>query len=404
MNACPAPSMDNPHIGPLLGSIDCHINSAVSASYGRLFGSAGAPLMTALTVMLTLYVAFIGLGLMTGRSGSLRVLTPRALALGLILTFATAWPAYQTVIYGALVGGPDEVARALSGTHGGAAVAFADRLDDAVARIAQSASPGGQNTPAAAPGTPAAGLPALPSAQDALLWASLLILLLGTVGVLVTGKIILGVLLCVGPVFLVLALFSHTRSLFEGWLKTTLAFALTPMLATLTGSAALLFLDPAIEAVGREPTGEAAPSGPAAVLFLGSFVYGVLMVLAGRAAMTIGGGWRLGRPAGTGPAAPFILSVPPGARSVPAPSSLQARTAASGAVIIDRDRGADNPILSGERLRTVILAPGSAGAASPSGLSAPVRLGQRFRAAPRPAADAAGIARAVLPARSGGRP
>jgi type IV secretion system protein VirB6 len=356
--------------------------------------------MMALTVMMTLYVAFVGLGLMTGRGGSLRVLTPRALALGLILTFATAWPAYQRVIYGVMVGGPDEVAQALSGSRGEAATAFADRLDDAVAQIARSASPSGPKTPATGPGS-AAGMPALPSLNDALLWVSLLILLLGTVGVLVTGKIILGMLLCVGPVFLVLALFMHTRSLFEGWLKTTLAFALTPMLATLTGSAALLFLDPAIEAVAREPVGEASPSGPATVLFLGSFVYGVLMVLAARAAGSI---WLLGRMAASGLAAPLILTMPPGARSVEASSSMPGRSSGSRTAITDTVQGADSPALSAKHLRTVVLAPVSASASSSSGLSAPVRLGQRFRAGPKPAAYTGGIARAVQPARSGGRP
>ena len=67
------------------------------------------------------------------------------------------------------------------------------------------------------------------------MWLSALLLLLGTVGVLVTARIALAVLLAVGPVFVVLALFPGTRGLFAGWLRGVVLTAVTPLFAVLGG-------------------------------------------------------------------------------------------------------------------------------------------------------------------------
>ena len=50
--------------------------------------------------MLTLYIAFFAIGLMTGRTSlSVSGLTPRMMTLGIALTFATSWVAYQSVVW-----------------------------------------------------------------------------------------------------------------------------------------------------------------------------------------------------------------------------------------------------------------------------------------------------------------
>src|SRR5437762_3331827 len=78
-----------------------------SFAFGRLFGS-DAVLAQALTAALTLYIAFYAIGLLTGRTSlSVSALTPRMMTLGIALTFATSWVAYQSVIWNLLVGAPD---------------------------------------------------------------------------------------------------------------------------------------------------------------------------------------------------------------------------------------------------------------------------------------------------------
>ena len=55
-------------------------------------------LLPALTILLTLYVAFFAFSLITGRCRlGISALTPRMITLGLVLTFATSWIAYQSV-------------------------------------------------------------------------------------------------------------------------------------------------------------------------------------------------------------------------------------------------------------------------------------------------------------------
>ncbi len=55
-------------------------------------------------------------------------------------------------------------------------------------------------------------------------------------GLLVTARIGLALLLALGPIFVVLALFDGTRGLFTGWLKGLVMLALAPLFAVLGGT------------------------------------------------------------------------------------------------------------------------------------------------------------------------
>lgn len=286
MTACPSIGVDAATVRSALASVDCHIDAVVATSYGHLFAGPSAPLGVILTVVMTLYVALIGLRLMTGRGASLSELSPRAALLGLVLTFATAWPAYQTVVYGLLVHGPDQIAETLMGAQGGAALGFAGLLDRDLQRISEAAI---ALTPANEQVLTPAGM------NGGLLWLSALIFLLSSVGVLVAAKVVLGVLLACGPVFVVLALFPSTRGLFEAWLRVCVGFAFAPMLAVLSGSATLLFLEPAIAALPdamADPVPPEGPNGSVIMLFIGAIIYALLLTVTWAAAGRLVSGWR----------------------------------------------------------------------------------------------------------------
>src|SRR5260370_1139266 len=72
---------------------------------------------------------------------------------------------------------------------------------------------------------------------------------LASLVILVDSKIVLGLLLAVGPAFLLLLLFDATRGLFEGWTRAALAFALAPLAVTLLLGLALAMIDPALSAL-----------------------------------------------------------------------------------------------------------------------------------------------------------
>ncbi len=286
MTGCPAILQGDAGVAAGMNALDCQINAVVTLGYGRMFAPGGVFGAT-LTSLLTLYVAFIAFGLITGRTRlTLPSMTPKVLTLGLILTFVTAWPAYQAVVYGLLTKGPDQIASAFLGGQagGGATRAFADRLDglfEQMTDVAQAVSSQGQ---ANAPNVQAA---------IKLTWASALILLISTAGLLIVSRIVLAVLLALGPVFIVLALFARTRGLFEGWLKTATALAFTPMLLVLGGSGVLAALSPVIAAIADDPTAAIGEMRPILILFLGSVIYALLLAALVWTAVSLTRGWSL---------------------------------------------------------------------------------------------------------------
>lgn len=280
---CPAFPLDG-GMADMLRVLDCQTNNVVADGYGHLFGSGGT-FGAVLTAGLTLYVAFFAYRLLLGRGGlSLSVLTPRMLLLGLVLTFATSWPAYQAVVFDVLTKGPEQVAGVVIGGDSVGAQGFVAYLDTLFARMTDMAVQlGGATTPAAAKG--------LALTPAAMIQYSAMILLFGTMGVLVVAKVVLAMLLAVGPLFIVMALYSGTRGLFEGWLRTSMLFAIAPLLTILVGWVGLTMLGPLIRAT-TEP-GAAVSLRLASMLLGGSVVYAVLLLVAFRTAVSVTSGWKL---------------------------------------------------------------------------------------------------------------
>lgn len=273
---------------PALRAVDCMANEAAATMFGRLFGTGGA-MLPALTILLTLYIAFFAISLLTGRSRiGISALTPRMMTLGLVLTFATSWTAYQGVVWTLATGAPDQIAGVLLGAGGSATQMFADRIDMVFAAISE-ASGGGQQ--AADPGAQAASGAASGSFTPGnLMWLSALLLLLGTVGVLVTARIALAVLLAVGPVFVVLALFPGTRGLFAGWLRGVVLTAVTPLFTVLGGS---FMIELAVPVVAALRGAEGIDGRASMALFTIAAVHVALMAMVMKVASTVAGSWQV---------------------------------------------------------------------------------------------------------------
>jgi len=275
-------------VADALSKIDCLATDATAMSFGRLFGAHGS-FQTALTIILTLYIALLAFNLLTGRSAlRLSVLTPRMMTLGLVLTFATSWVAYQSVVWNLATGAPDEIASVLIGSDGSATVLFAQQLDgffDAITEAAANIPP--PANPAVAAATPALASPA------SILSLGALLMLLGTVGVLVVCRLALAALLIIGPVFIVLALFEGTRGLFEGWLKSVALFAVVPLLTVVMGSGALVAIAPMVAGLGQ--AGGEIPLRTAVSILVAAIIYLSLMMLVFKVAGTLTKSWHLGR-------------------------------------------------------------------------------------------------------------
>ena len=292
MNQCAPFGPEGPSgVADALAKVDCLATDATAVSFGRLFGAHGS-FQTALTIILTLYVALLAFNLLTGRSAlRVSVLTPKMMTLGLVLTFATSWIAYQSVVWNLATGAPDEIASVLVGTNGSATSIFAQQLDgvfNAITDAATAATP----TPATGVVPAAVAVPTLASPANILSIAGL-ILLLGTVGVLVVCRLALAALLIIGPVFIVLALFEGTRGLFQGWLKSVAMFALVPLLTVVMGSGALVAISPMV--AGLREGGTPIELKNAVSILVASIIYVTLMLVVAKVAASLTRGWRMGR-------------------------------------------------------------------------------------------------------------
>lgn len=263
-------------VAAALRAVDCTAGEFTAQAFGRLFAPGGA-LTPVLTIALTLFVAFFAISLLLGRSSiGVRSVTPRMITLGLVVTFATSWVAYQSVVWNLALSAPDWLATVLGGTDGSATQVFAQKID-VVFLAVQEATKGQEDIGAFSP----AGI----------LWLGAMLFLLGTVGVLVTARIGLAVLVALGPIFVVMALFNGTRGLFTGWLKGVVLLALTPLFAVLGGGVMLELAVPILGALTATP-GMVDPQAAVAFFMIGA-VHVALMVMALKVAGTMVAGWRV---------------------------------------------------------------------------------------------------------------
>ncbi|MEO6042095.1 MAG: type IV secretion system protein [Croceibacterium sp.] len=361
-----------------LRAVDCAATAASQQAFGRLFGHGGA-LLPALSILLTLYVAFFAFALITGRSRiGIAALTPRMVTLGLVLTFATSWLAYQGVVWNLAVGAPDEIASVLMGTSGSSTQIFADKIDVVFAALVQASGNGAMDS---APAT---------FSPPGLLWLGATLLLLGTVGVIATCKIALAIMLAIGPVFIVMALFGGTRGLFAGWLKGLVLLALTPLLAVLGGSLMLELAVPVLRTLTQTP-GTIEPQ-PAMAFFLIGAVHAALMALVLKVAGTVVSGWtvfglaapRPAREAGEAGGGALVGAAIPAAEAWPATG--HARGESGRRLNLAAQTAPDNAGSAHvTMLRETRIIGGAAGPSGSSPSPAPRRargIGSRFRAPP----------------------
>ncbi|WP_091737806.1 type IV secretion system protein [Phenylobacterium immobile] len=334
-----------------LRAVDCVSAETTTSAFSRLFGTHGA-LLPVLTILLTLYVATFAVLLLTGRSRlSITTLTPRMITLGLVLTFTTSAVAYQTVFWNLTVGGPDQIAGVLMGARGSATQMFGDRIDILFNAIAEAASAA---SPTAGAGAGTAGT----FTSGNLMWISALMLLLGTVGVLVTARIVLAVLLAIGPVFIVLALFPGTRGLFAGWLRGLVLTAFTPLIAVLAGASVTELAAPVVATLRG---GDGIDGRAAIALFVIAAVYCSVMALALRVAGTMVAGWRVfglsNEASRNGQSAPPTTAIAAASTPYPvAPASNRLQTLAAAAGTVGPSPAAGHGLATTSRSRIVATA------------------------------------------------
>ena len=314
----------------MVTSVDCYMQSTVQSGYANLLGQ-GSVFSGALTIALTLYVALLGYRLIFGRSTlSMGEMMPRMIMIGAVLTLTSNWATYQVLVYDVLTDGPQEIVRAINPADNsvggitqqidvlsGRMVDLADAWTEFDAQPDQVLPDGTIPEPEALP-TTAAGITAFIAPKDSLgpnlLLMSALFLVLASAGVLVVAKIILGLLLLLGPIFVVLGLFVATRGLLIGWGRAAVLMALVPVMAMMTSAGAVALLEPVLaQMYVAAAQGEFALRGAMTILVIVLVMVAVSVQLF-RVGRTIVSGWTLS--AGQQHAADNVVSVQPNAEAM----------------------------------------------------------------------------------------
>jgi type IV secretion system protein VirB6 len=174
----------------------------------------------------------------------------------------TSWPTYQMLVYDLLFRGPEQLAASMMGAiqptdsvlrgnpFDGLQVAY-DQIQAAATFFARISQP-----------TASPFVGGVPFAAFSLNLSAFLAMFT-TLGVVLAAKIVLGLLLALGPVFITFLLFESTRGVFEGWLRAALAFAFVPLFATLALTVQLTLIEPHLLALA-DMISSGTPNLPAA--------------------------------------------------------------------------------------------------------------------------------------------
>jgi type IV secretion system protein VirB6 len=248
-NFCPTHA-DFGLVENLLNSVDCNVRTVSELGY-RAVTAPDSQLALALTIMLTIYVGVFGLRLLLG-TAPLRIgdLTVTTLKIGLVLAMATSWSTYQHVVFDTLFRGPEQLAASMMGSMQPPNSQLRgnpfDGLQTVYDQLQASAAFFVRISAAAA--SPFSG--GAPFAAFSLNLASFM-MLFTTLGVILAAKVVLGLLLTLGPVFVAFLLFDSTRGMFEGWLRAALGFAFVPLFATLALLVHLTLIEPYLVALAQ---------------------------------------------------------------------------------------------------------------------------------------------------------
>ncbi|MEJ6789574.1 type IV secretion system protein [Brevundimonas sp. BR2-1] len=250
MATCPALSTGDAFLTALLRHIDCQGETLGAAGY-QLLADPGSPIAMVLTALLTIFVALFGLRMMLGETPALRDGVMAVVKIGVVLTIATSWPAYRTVVYDVVVDGPAQLSAAIGGSArlpgaDGDLVGRLQAADVAITRLINLGTGRSDVTALTPPGDAVPGQPPrrTPIADDPAFGIARLVFLASTVAAFAVVRLTVGVLLALAPLFAGLLLFDLARGLVIGWARTLVFALLASTVVTILLGVELALLEP----------------------------------------------------------------------------------------------------------------------------------------------------------------
>jgi len=256
MIACSLPDPDAGVALRLSSFLTCQAQALGENGYQAL---AGGPMVAGtMTGLVTIFVALIGYRFLLGSIPTMRDGVGWAIRLGMVLTLATGWPAFQVLVYRVAVDAPSEFAAVLLPASGLSAEGLDVRVQQAydTIRLGSSVNPalGRQATPDRAAGAAQAGTygamqrqqqqaPNFGPLGQAALPQTASWFVVSTLGVTGGLRLATGFLLAIGPLAIMALLFDATLGLFIGWVRGLAGAALALLGATIVTALDLLLVE-----------------------------------------------------------------------------------------------------------------------------------------------------------------
>lgn len=255
-----------------LANIDCQARTIGAYGYGAL-ANTNSVTSIALTGLLTIFVALLGIRLLLGPTYAGRDLVGDILRVGIVLTLAFSWPAWRVVAYDLALNGPAEIASAVglaSGLPGsrGDMPARLQEADDGIVAITVFGS--GRLTGDVANGTDIGDSPRGIALSDQFaLGTGRSLFLATTIGSVALVRLGAGILLAIAPLMAGLLLFVGTSGIFFGWLRALAFCALGNVMLLIVQGSELALLYPWMNDVLRERGDRVfTPSAPTELLVM----------------------------------------------------------------------------------------------------------------------------------------
>jgi type IV secretion system protein VirB6 len=284
--------VDDGIVRGVLATVQCQTRAYAEGGYVALT-SGSSVFQTALTALLTIYIALVGYRLLFAQ-GEARISDAPLIALkiGVILALVTSWSTFQTMVFDLADRAPVEIAAIVSAPLQESGSGLASRPVDGL----QAAYDEFSNTGAAygrIAGPDAKGYSSPQAAAAETTAAASGVLFFMTAGVISASTLAIGVLTALGPIFIAFALMAVTRGLFMGWVRALAAVALVQLVAWLLVVLMLSVIDPWVATLNAQRLGQRLDPQTAmsagALVFV--FAFGQLALIIG--AVVVAMGFRL---------------------------------------------------------------------------------------------------------------
>jgi type IV secretion system protein VirB6 len=306
--ACPALVPEAGFVRSMMAFVDCQAATLGAGGYQAL-ATPGSTLSLVLTAFMTLFIALLGYRLLLGYGPDLRSGMVSFAKIAIVLALATSWPAYRTLVYDVALLGPAELAGeigapgGLPGSDGGLIqrLDVADRAMVALSILGEGRPPVQTDANQVAAATQTVPQP-YPGFNTLAIGGSRMLFLVGAIGGLAAVRMVAGLLLAVGPLFVAFLLFENTRSLFEGWIRVLAGAALAAFGTAVALGAELALIEPWLtDLIGRRTADEWLPEMPVELLVV-TIVFALVIVAMLYGAARIAWGFRLAPVWRAGPA------------------------------------------------------------------------------------------------------